>query len=92
MIRLAADLNWHPVFLLNDAAASIGTALNPAGVENAAGVISTAFLKDPSDPGWKDDPAIKDWLSFMDNIIPRETRPAAPPFTATRRQKRWCRC
>jgi len=30
------------------------------------GVISTAFLKDASDPAWKDDPAIKDWSAFMD--------------------------
>jgi branched-chain amino acid transport system substrate-binding protein len=66
VIRLAAETDWHPVFLLNDAAASIGTALNPAGIENSAGTTSATFLKDPSDPAWKDDPAIKNWLSFMD--------------------------
>ena len=71
MIRLAAESHWHPVFLLNDAAASIGTALSPAGVEKSAGVISTAFLKDPNDPAWKDDPAMKDWLSFMDKYYPK---------------------
>ena len=38
----------------------------PAGLENSAGVISAAFLKDPSDPAWKDDPAMKDWFAFMD--------------------------
>ena len=71
VIRLVGESRWHPVFLLNDAAASIGTALIPAGVENAAGVISTAFLKDPNDPAWKDDPAMKDWLSFMDKYYPK---------------------
>jgi ABC-type branched-subunit amino acid transport system substrate-binding protein len=71
VIRLAADSHWHPVFLLNDANASIGTALSPAGVENSAGVIAAAFLKDPSDPVWKDDPAMKDWLSFMDKYYPK---------------------
>jgi ABC-type branched-subunit amino acid transport system substrate-binding protein len=70
VIRLAADIHWHPIFLLNDAAASIGTALNPAGIENSAGVISASFLKDPSDPAWKDDPGIKNWLSFMDKYYP----------------------
>jgi len=69
-IRLAADFHWHPVHLLNDATASIGTALGPAGAENAVGVISATFLKDPSDPAWKNDPAIKDWLSFMDKYYP----------------------
>jgi ABC-type branched-subunit amino acid transport system substrate-binding protein len=71
VIRLAADLQWHPVFLLNDASASIGTALGPAGAEKSAGVISASFLKDPGDPAWKDDPAIKDWLSFMDRYYPK---------------------
>ena len=66
VIRLAAETDWHPVFLLNDAAASISTALNPAGIENSAGSISATFLKDPSDPAWNNDPAIKDWLSFME--------------------------
>ena len=70
VIRLAADLHWHPVFLLNDASASIGTALGPAGVEKSAGVISASFLKDPGDPAWRDDPAIKNWLSFMDQYYP----------------------
>src|SRR5882757_5588025 len=71
VIRLAADFHWRPVFLLNDAAASIGTALGPAGVENSSGVISANFLKDPSDPTWNDDPAINDWLSFMDRYYPK---------------------
>ena len=71
VIRLVGDSRWHPAFLLNHAAASIGTALSPAGVENAAGVISAAFLKDPNDPVWRDDPAIKEWLSFMDKYYPK---------------------
>jgi branched-chain amino acid transport system substrate-binding protein len=66
VIEVATKLNWHPVIILNDAAASIANALIPAGIENSAGVISAAFLKDPSDPAWKDDPAMKDWLSFME--------------------------
>ncbi|WP_454618290.1 ABC transporter substrate-binding protein [Bradyrhizobium cenepequi] len=70
VIRLAADFRWHPVFLLNDEAAAIGAALGPAGTENSVGAISASFLKDPSDPAWKDDPTIKDWLSFMDKYYP----------------------
>jgi ABC-type branched-subunit amino acid transport system substrate-binding protein len=69
-IRIAADLDWHPVFVLNDMAASIATALRPAGLENSLGVISTSFLKDISDPAWKDDAATKAWLSFMERYYP----------------------
>ena len=74
IIQLAASYNWHPVFILNDAAASIATALEPAGIENSTGVISAAFLKDPSDPAWRDDPAMKDWLAFMDKYNQPESR------------------
>jgi branched-chain amino acid transport system substrate-binding protein len=70
VIQIAADLNWHPVFILNGMAGSIATALRPAGLENSAGVISTSFLKDVNDPAWKDDPAMKDWSSFMDKYYP----------------------
>ncbi|MFB9270203.1 ABC transporter substrate-binding protein [Bradyrhizobium erythrophlei] len=70
-IRLAADSNWHPVFILANAAASIGTALSPAGVDRSQGVVSAAYLKDPSDPAWKDDPAIKEWSAFVARYYPQ---------------------
>jgi branched-chain amino acid transport system substrate-binding protein len=63
-VRIAADLNWHPVFILNYMASSIATAPKPAGPENALGVITAAFLKDANDPAWKD--ATKDWQAFID--------------------------
>jgi branched-chain amino acid transport system substrate-binding protein len=69
-IRRAAELGWHPVLLLVNAAASIANALRPAGLQNSVGVISTTFLKDASDTTWKDDPAIKEWLAFMDKYYP----------------------
>jgi ABC-type branched-subunit amino acid transport system substrate-binding protein len=69
-LRRMADLDWHPVFLLDNASASIANALRPAGLQNSIGVVSTAFLKDPGDPAWKDDPAMKDWSSFMDKYYP----------------------
>src|ERR1700675_186779 len=66
VIRIAADLNWHPVFILNNMASSIATVLQPAGPENALGVITAAFLKDADDPAWKDEQATKDWQIFVD--------------------------
>lgn len=69
-IRRAAELGWYPVVVLVNAAASIANALRPAGLANAAGVISTSFLKDAGDTTWKEDPSIKAWLSFMDKYYP----------------------
>jgi branched-chain amino acid transport system substrate-binding protein len=44
--------------------------LKPAGLEKSVGLISTAYLKDPTDPQWKDDPGFKDWLAFMQKYMP----------------------
>jgi hypothetical protein len=44
--------------------------LRPAGLENAKGIISNAYLKDPSDPAWSNDAATRDWNAFMDRYLP----------------------
>jgi hypothetical protein len=44
--------------------------LKPAGVENAIGIVSDFYLKDPTDPQWKDDHAYKNWVAFMDKYYP----------------------
>jgi ABC-type branched-subunit amino acid transport system substrate-binding protein len=69
-IRRAAELDWHPVLVLVNAAASIANALRPAGLQNSIGVVSTSFLKDFDDTTWKEDPAIKAWSAFMDKYFP----------------------
>jgi ABC-type branched-subunit amino acid transport system substrate-binding protein len=66
VIRAAADLNWRPVFIMNQMASSIATGLNPAGPENAIGVITAAYLKDAHDPAWKAEQASRDWQAFLD--------------------------
>ncbi len=52
--------------ILNTVSNSVGGVLNPAGLENSTGVLSTIYYKDPTDPNWKDDPAFKTWQAFMD--------------------------
>jgi ABC-type branched-subunit amino acid transport system substrate-binding protein len=66
VIRLAADLNWRPTVIMNQMSSSIATALQPAGLENAVGVVTAAFLKDANDPAWKDEQAGADWQAFLD--------------------------
>src|SRR5262245_34620813 len=65
VIRMAAEHAWRPVFILTQLASRSGTALTPAGLENSAGVITATFLKDGSDPAWKDEQAGKDWQTFF---------------------------
>jgi ABC-type branched-subunit amino acid transport system substrate-binding protein len=68
VIQSAADLNWHPVFILNYMSSSIATVLKPAGPEKALGVVTATFLKDANDPAWKDEQAVKDWQTFIEKI------------------------
>jgi ABC-type branched-subunit amino acid transport system substrate-binding protein len=65
VIRIAAQLDWHPVFILNHFGSSIATALEPAGLDKSVGVVTATFSKDAGDPAWKDEKAIKDWRVFI---------------------------
>ena len=44
--------------------------LEPAGIDNAVGVVTGLYLKDPNDIRWADDPALKDWLAWMKKYQP----------------------
>jgi branched-chain amino acid transport system substrate-binding protein len=69
-IKKAAEIGWKPVHLLNNVSQSIGSVLKPAGIQNSIGILSTYYLKDATDPAWKDDPGYKEWLAFMDKYFP----------------------
>jgi hypothetical protein len=45
--------------------------LAPAGLEKSVGLISADSYKDPTDPHWKDDPGMKEWLAWMKAYYPR---------------------
>jgi len=70
-IRKAFDIDWHPQEIVVSVGSSIGGAIKPAGFEAAKGVISAAYQKDPADPQWQDDPAMKGWNVWMDKYNPR---------------------
>jgi branched-chain amino acid transport system substrate-binding protein len=69
-IRKAAEIGWKPVQLLASISNSVGSVLRPAGLDNAKGILSTNYLKDATDPAWKDDPALLEWSAFMDKYFP----------------------
>jgi branched-chain amino acid transport system substrate-binding protein len=69
-IKKIAELNWHPLHFLTNVSASIGGVMKPAGYENDQDIFSTAYLKDPNDPEWKNDPAMNEWRAFMTKWYP----------------------
>src|SRR6202521_2570501 len=69
-IKKWTDIGWKPVHIMNQVSTSVGAVLKPAGVQNAVGLLSTGYLKDQTDPQWKNDPGYKEWLAFMDKYHP----------------------
>jgi branched-chain amino acid transport system substrate-binding protein len=73
-IKKAAEIGWKPEHFLNNVSSSISATIRPAGVENSQGIISSAWIKDPTDPQWKDDADIKGWNAFLDKYYPEANR------------------
>jgi ABC-type branched-subunit amino acid transport system substrate-binding protein len=69
-IKKVAEVDWKPLHILNNVSASVGAVIKPAGYENAQGIISAAYLKDPSDPQWDNDPGMKQFLDFLAKDFP----------------------
>jgi ABC-type branched-subunit amino acid transport system substrate-binding protein len=73
-IKKVAELAWKPLFILNGVAASTGTVMKPAGLENGQNIISATYAKDPTDPQWKDDVGIKNFDVFLSKYFPEGNR------------------
>ncbi|MBO0712553.1 MAG: ABC transporter substrate-binding protein, partial [Acetobacteraceae bacterium] len=70
-IRNVYDVAWRPrLFIISSTSSSVATGVVPAGVEKAKGVITTAYLKDPTDPQWATDDGFKGWSAWMDKYYP----------------------
>jgi branched-chain amino acid transport system substrate-binding protein len=70
MIRAVASLGWKPLHCMSYASSSVSVVLQPAGLENAAGLITAAWLKDPTEPRWAHDAGMAEWRGFMTRFYP----------------------
>src|SRR5450631_2634654 len=73
-IKKNAEIGWKPLHFLNNVSASIGSVIRPAGPENAQDIISSNYLKDPTDPQWKTDAGMIAWNEFLDKYYPEANR------------------
>jgi ABC-type branched-subunit amino acid transport system substrate-binding protein len=69
-IKKAHDLGWKPVHYLNNVSSSFGSVLKPAGLEASQGLITALYMKDVSDPQWKNDKGYQDWVAWMKKYNP----------------------
>ncbi len=73
-IKKMNEIGWKPMHFLNNVSASIGSVIKPAGFENAQDIISSSYLKDPTDAQWKNDAGMKAWNEFLDKYYPEGNR------------------
>jgi branched-chain amino acid transport system substrate-binding protein len=69
-IRKAADIGWKPAQYITNVSASVTSVMKPAGFDNGQGIITAAYLKDPTDKRWEDDAEMKTWRAWMDKYMP----------------------
>jgi branched-chain amino acid transport system substrate-binding protein len=69
-LRKVADLGWKPTQYLVSVSVSVSAVIKPAGPENAVGVISSIYLRDPADPQWHKTPEYLDYESWMKKYYP----------------------
>jgi branched-chain amino acid transport system substrate-binding protein len=70
-IATIAKSDWKPLHILNNVGASKTLVLKPAGLDNAKGIISTAYFKDPEDPQWASDEAMQEYKAALRKYKPR---------------------
>jgi branched-chain amino acid transport system substrate-binding protein len=71
VIRKVYDIGWRPLHVVPFFASSVGEVLQPAGMEKSIGLISSAVAKDPADPQWRDDAAMKAYLAWAKRWYPQ---------------------
>jgi ABC-type branched-subunit amino acid transport system substrate-binding protein len=71
-LRKVKEMNWTPLQFLASPTNSVKTVLEPAGFENAQGIITTQFTKQAGDPKWVDDPEVKEYVEFMKKWVPND--------------------
>ncbi|HZP92946.1 MAG TPA: ABC transporter substrate-binding protein [Burkholderiales bacterium] len=69
-IRKVYDIGWKPLAFVNNVSTSVAAVLQPAGLEKSVGLITALYVKDPTDPQWANDPAMKRWLAWMKKYYP----------------------
>jgi branched-chain amino acid transport system substrate-binding protein len=69
-IRKVYDIGWKPTFFLSNVSIWVNSVLEPAGVEKAIGIVSSAYVKDPTDPAWDNDPGMQQWRAWMKKYMP----------------------
>jgi branched-chain amino acid transport system substrate-binding protein len=70
-ISVARDQAGPDALIFLPYVASARSVVGPVGDDKLKGVMSTDSTKDPSDPTWANDPAVKDYLAWVKKYTPQ---------------------
>jgi branched-chain amino acid transport system substrate-binding protein len=70
-IATVAKSGWKPLHIINNVSADKNLVLKPVGLQNAKGIVSTAYFKDPQTAEWADDPAVKEYRDALKQYSPK---------------------
>src|SRR6266404_5488952 len=69
-IKKAHEIGWKPLHFLNNVSSSLGTVLKPAGLDASKDLIIALYMKEVTDPQWRNDKGFLDWVAFMKKYYP----------------------
>jgi branched-chain amino acid transport system substrate-binding protein len=69
-IKKSHDIGWKPTHYLNNVSSSLATVLKPAGLEASKDLITALYMKEVTDPQWRNDKGFTDWVAFMKKYYP----------------------
>jgi len=69
-IKKAHEIGWKPLHFLNNVSSSLGTVLKPAGLDASRDLITALYMKEVTDPQWRNDKGFTDWVAFMKKYYP----------------------
>ena len=73
-IKKVAEIGWKPMYFQSNVGASVGSVLQPAGFENAQGILSAAYAKDGADSQWDNDEGMKKFYAFLAKYAPEANK------------------
>jgi ABC-type branched-subunit amino acid transport system substrate-binding protein len=73
-VSAARDQGGENLLIFIPYVATAKSVIGPVGDDKLKGVMSTDGTKDPTDPAWANDPAVKDYLAWVNKYVPEQDR------------------
>ena len=73
-VSAARDQGGENLLLFIPFVATAKSVIGPVGDDKLKGLMSTESTKDPTDPAWANDSAVKDYLAWVDKYVPEQDR------------------